>query len=257
MEAPPAPASFPERKFDTPSLTFESRFECGNLHKVIRIDESEYDLMTSPDINSLGHTQWFFFKVGGMVKGQKYKFNFLNFEKNGTSFSKGMKPVMYSRKLSEEAEADPYFDGLADSPKAVVAEGEAKDQVDTYPVRHGWHRADRVENITYYPNFHTRTNIRPSELSADGSVPSYKETFWTLTMTLEFPRTDDDVYLAYHYPLSVTTLRTYLNEKSADPSTANILRRQPLTRTRYVLCSVVYFFILLLSSLSDSPLYPL
>ena len=48
---------------DDDTLVFESRFESGNLRRAIRVGPSEYDLELSPDFNTRGHTQWFFFAV--------------------------------------------------------------------------------------------------------------------------------------------------------------------------------------------------
>ena len=45
------------------TLIFESRFETGNLEKAVKIQPNEYNLLLQNDINSKGHTQWFFFRV--------------------------------------------------------------------------------------------------------------------------------------------------------------------------------------------------
>ena len=44
------------------TLIFESRFESGNLRRSIQVYENEYDLIVKPDINTRGHTQWFYFR---------------------------------------------------------------------------------------------------------------------------------------------------------------------------------------------------
>lgn len=41
--------------------------------------ESEYNLFMQNDINTLGHTQWFFFRVGNTTAQTSIKFNILNF----------------------------------------------------------------------------------------------------------------------------------------------------------------------------------
>ena len=43
------------------TLIFESRFESGNLNLAIKMSDNEYNLMLQNDINTNGHTQWFFF----------------------------------------------------------------------------------------------------------------------------------------------------------------------------------------------------
>ena len=45
------------------SLKFESRFESGNLAKVIRITEAYYELYLRPDLYTTKHCQWFYFRV--------------------------------------------------------------------------------------------------------------------------------------------------------------------------------------------------
>jgi len=65
---PPEPGSAPiDPKVDfTPlpdSLKFESRFESGNLAKVIRITEAYYELYLRPDFYTSKHCQWFYFRV--------------------------------------------------------------------------------------------------------------------------------------------------------------------------------------------------
>ena len=48
---------------DDDTLIFESRFESGNLRRAIQIYPGEYDLILRPDINTRGHTQWYYFSV--------------------------------------------------------------------------------------------------------------------------------------------------------------------------------------------------
>ena len=80
----------------TPHLKFDSHFESGNLRQATQIGPTMYDLVTSPDINSTGHTQWFYFAVSGMKPGRRYKFNIVNLEKTNSQFNFGMQPVMFS-----------------------------------------------------------------------------------------------------------------------------------------------------------------
>ena len=44
-----------ENKYDD-TLVFESRFECGNLHKAFRVGEYEYNLYLRPDTGTQKHT---------------------------------------------------------------------------------------------------------------------------------------------------------------------------------------------------------
>ena len=52
----------------------------------------------SPDTNSPGHTQWFYFTVSGVDKGKTLNFRIINFKKNKSLFAKGMKICVHSKK---------------------------------------------------------------------------------------------------------------------------------------------------------------
>ncbi|XP_048356237.1 cytosolic carboxypeptidase 1-like isoform X2 [Sphaerodactylus townsendi] len=77
-------------------LKFNSKFESGNLRKVIQIRKNEYDLILNADINSNHYHQWFYFEVSGMRAGIAYRFNIINCEKSNSQFNYGMQPLMYS-----------------------------------------------------------------------------------------------------------------------------------------------------------------
>ncbi len=61
------------------TLVFESRFESGNLCLAIKVSEWEYNLFMQNDINTQGHTQWFYFRVTNTRAKSAIKFNILNF----------------------------------------------------------------------------------------------------------------------------------------------------------------------------------
>ena len=86
------------------TLIFESRFESGNLQLVHKQNDNEYDLVLQNDINSKGHTQWFFYRVKNVKKGLKVKFNMLNMIKSKSLFNEGMKVLNYSERRQEIAE---------------------------------------------------------------------------------------------------------------------------------------------------------
>ena len=119
------PPFYRPRDASDPTLVFESRFESGNLESVARLTDTEYNLLLQNDINSKGHTQWFFFKVGNGRTGTRYKFNIINFVKPDSLFNSGMRVLLYSH-------------------KAFVARNI------------GWHRGG--DNFLYYPNGLMREN---------------------------------------------------------------------------------------------------
>lgn len=59
------------------TLVFESRFESGNLAAAVKINENDYHLLLQNDVNTSGHTQWFFFRTTNNKIGQT-RFNMLN-----------------------------------------------------------------------------------------------------------------------------------------------------------------------------------
>jgi hypothetical protein len=44
-------------------LIFESRFESGNLARVVKVTQHYYELYLRPDMYTNRHTQWFYFRV--------------------------------------------------------------------------------------------------------------------------------------------------------------------------------------------------
>ncbi|XP_041464945.1 cytosolic carboxypeptidase 1-like [Lytechinus variegatus] len=92
---------------ETPSLAFNSLFECGNLRRAIQVRKHEYDLILRSDINSNHHHQWFYFEISGMQTGVRYRFNVINCEKVNSQFNYGMQPVMYS--VHEAMEGSPHW----------------------------------------------------------------------------------------------------------------------------------------------------
>ena len=80
-------------------MIFESRFESGNLLAVVKVTDTEYDLILSNDINTNGHTQWYFFRVSNTKKGMKIRFNIINLAKPDSLYNYGMKILTFSNKI--------------------------------------------------------------------------------------------------------------------------------------------------------------
>ena len=80
-------------------LIFDSRFESGNLRKAVKVNNIEYNLWLENDLNTRGHTQWYFFKVVYTSdRPAKIQFNILNLSKTYSLYKAGMKPVVFSLK---------------------------------------------------------------------------------------------------------------------------------------------------------------
>lgn len=64
------------------TLAFDSVFESGNLAIAIKASETEYNLVLQNDVNTNGHTQWYYFKVrSNFTQKTRIKFNLLNMYK--------------------------------------------------------------------------------------------------------------------------------------------------------------------------------
>lgn len=86
QDGPVIPYYYPESESDQ-TLVFESRFESGNLLAAIKVADNEYDLILQNDINTYGHTQWYFFRVSNTTRGSKVKFNMINLAKNDSLYN--------------------------------------------------------------------------------------------------------------------------------------------------------------------------
>ena len=121
-------------------LIFDSRFESGNLRKAAKVNNIEYNLWLENDLNTKGHTQWFFFKVVFQSdKPARIQFNILNLAKTFSLFKVGMKPVVFSLKKYKLKYPDRYPDVYTED-------------------RDGWERG--CENIKYFENDITRMNSK-------------------------------------------------------------------------------------------------
>ncbi|XP_053513039.1 cytosolic carboxypeptidase 3 isoform X4 [Artibeus jamaicensis] len=80
------------------TLMFEARFESGNLQKVVKVADHEYQLTVRPDLFTKKHTQWYYFQVTNTQAGIVYRFTIINFTKPASLYSRGMRPLFYSEK---------------------------------------------------------------------------------------------------------------------------------------------------------------
>ncbi|XP_017783934.1 PREDICTED: cytosolic carboxypeptidase 2-like [Nicrophorus vespilloides] len=80
------------------SLQFESRFESGNLAKVIKITANYYELYLRSDLYTNRHMQWFYFRTTNMKKNVLYRFSIVNLSKEDSLYAEGMRPLLYSEK---------------------------------------------------------------------------------------------------------------------------------------------------------------
>ena len=181
------------RKWTTPPLRFESRFESGNLRKAIRRGETEYTLFMRDDVCSMEQgkevphcAQWFYFQVLNAVPNKQYLLSIVNFVKPESMYTDGMRPLFYSR--TEEKK-------------------NAK----------GWFRVG--DNIQYFPN---------SRKFSKGS--SYQH-YHSLKFCITFPHADDECYLAMCYPYTYTDVKRHMRELSACPQRSKLFTLNEFFRT--------------------------
>ncbi|KAI9339968.1 hypothetical protein BDR26DRAFT_372093 [Obelidium mucronatum] len=209
LEKPIARAPSP-LQFKVPALTFESRFECGNLAKAVRKGPTHYELYCRNDLNTAGHTQWYYFKVNGMVTRNEftyedivYQFDIVNFCKPKTLYSVGLKPLLYS--------------------EAVVAATGV-----------GWHRVGH--NLMYHQSAEsTQSSDESSPQEANGNQQSpptpQPPPKYTLSFTIKFPHPNDTVYFAHCYPYSYTNLQTDIQTLKQDPERTALFRHSIMAKT--------------------------
>ncbi|CAG9314670.1 unnamed protein product [Blepharisma stoltei] len=81
-------------ELDPNELEFHSKFEGGNLDKVIKVKENEYDLYIRPDSNTYGHNQWYYFLIKNRSDSREIKLNIVNFSKRDSLYVQGMQPCI-------------------------------------------------------------------------------------------------------------------------------------------------------------------
>ena len=82
-------------EFDN-TLVFESRFESGNLRRVFKKSDQEYELLLKTDHDTNSYTQWFYFKVSNTRRNVPYTFKIINMVKPDSLYNHGMKVLSYS-----------------------------------------------------------------------------------------------------------------------------------------------------------------
>jgi hypothetical protein len=93
---------YPNPSAEDLTLVFESRFESGNLRRVVQIKDFEYDLILKPDYNTRGNTQWYYFSMSNTRAGATYRINIVNMIKPDSLYNYGMKPCVYSKIEAEK-----------------------------------------------------------------------------------------------------------------------------------------------------------
>ncbi len=93
--------------------TSSGRSKCNHQHilNYIYSGEFEYDLYLKNDYGTTGFTQWYYFRVQNTRRDITYRFNIANLMKPESTYSQGMKPLIYSVKDAEKNGLGWYRDG--------------------------------------------------------------------------------------------------------------------------------------------------
>ncbi|KAK3852938.1 hypothetical protein Pcinc_040492 [Petrolisthes cinctipes] len=188
-------------------LNFESRFESGNLRRVIQASTREYDLILNADVNSRHHHQWFYFEVSNMQAATPYVFNIINNEKPNSEFNFGMKPVMFSVRKATEGQGQWERTGYD---ICYHKNHYARIPKDYHYHQHQQHQHQQPQQ----PQQQQEKKIGVGGRRVGGSSGGGGQTnkcYYTATFTVVFPHDYDVCYLAYHYPYTYTRLQSYLN----------------------------------------------
>jgi len=76
------------------SLRFNAKFESGNLSKVIRLSEDEYELRLEYDWETQGFTQWYYFSAATFKPCHRVRFSITNLMKYESLYNNGLQPLV-------------------------------------------------------------------------------------------------------------------------------------------------------------------
>ncbi|KAK1129290.1 hypothetical protein K0M31_020418 [Melipona bicolor] len=144
-------------------LHFESRFESGNLCKVVKITDTYYQLYLRKDLYTQRHTQWYYFRISNTRSRTNYRLSIVNLCKEESLYNEGLRPLLYS---------------IEDAKTRAV----------------GWRRCG--ENIAYYRNDSSNDEEKEKHtLTFNVSFPHDRDTVY-LAHCYPYTYTDLQEYLA-------------------------------------------------------------
>lgn len=83
------------------AIMFDSAFEGGNLDLVVKVNHKEYEMYMRPDTNTLGHQQWFNFRVR-VSRRKAVRFHVKNFNKGKLLYGEGLAPYAKSNRAKSD-----------------------------------------------------------------------------------------------------------------------------------------------------------
>jgi hypothetical protein len=210
-----------------PPLRFRSSFESANLRRALRVREREYDLVLNADVNTHGHTQWFYFEVKGLVAGAAYKLNILNMLKTDSLFAHGMRPLLYSTRAARESgvgwrrcgEQVCYYRN--ELPVRAVSAAEAAGSAPPAGrfVSKRVLAKERLAESACCSTLTFTVTLSPHEAAADGGEEAAAE------------EAEDSIYIAQCYPYTHSQLLARVEALQRAPAHAHTLRVETLCTT--------------------------
>jgi hypothetical protein len=184
-------------------VEFYAKFENANLHRAIRVTQTEYELLLSPDFNTHGHLHWFYFKTRSKLPPRtEVCFKILNLTKPRSLYSEGFRPFAFSVKHHR-----------------------------THGI--GWRPSGT--HVRYYANHIVQT---PAVLApglpqgpAPSQLPQRPQSHFTLEWKYVYEYGDDEVFFAQSQPYTYSDLLHDLQDIKRRHASDNIVRTNILCKT--------------------------
>lgn len=188
-------------------LEFTSCFESGNLRYVVySVEDEAYDLVLENDVNTRGHTQWFYFAVRNGRPGSTVRLRIINMSKAKSLFRLGMRPVAWS-----EARASRLASELLASQRMAARGGGAVSRCSVAEAERLWGGA--ASQLWLPVGEHVRYHRTRSDRHGTSSG-SYTLAF---EYTFEGAQRSDCVFFAMGVPFTYSMLRASLAAIMGDP----------------------------------------
>jgi cytosolic carboxypeptidase protein 2/3 len=218
------------KKGNFSSLTFDSRFECGNLLRAVQIGPYEYDLFVRADVNTKSYMQWWYFAVQNTHPSNwrdlaLEKANKRKEQAWGGANSSGINVGSVRRNSREPTSLGVNPSGSVTikfnivnlcKPDSMYNKGMQPILYSCFEAENagiGWRRAG--SDICYFGNQYTRIDSKGNH--------------YTLTFKITFQNPNDTVLLAHSPPYTYTDNLRHLKELTKNRGTC--IRRSILCKT--------------------------
>jgi len=214
--ATPVPYTVPEGGIGMPfkhSLLFDASFESANLLSAVQRGPAEYDLFLRADLHTDGFMQWFYFGITNTCPRDHLDSRH-SVESIGVDICNLFVPPCITFNIVNLTKPESLFNtGM--QPVIYSCADAAEHGI-------GWIRSG--SHVEYRSNQYVRNGLNSS--TADGA------TYYTLSFTLAFDRSDDVYLIAHSYPY------TYSDHKAHLASMLRSLRKRRIVQ-HALLCTTL------------------